>query len=84
MSKVSISCKEAVQLISYVARLVYEERGGEKPKGEVLNELERVLGMYGIEVPRKCNGDAHSNPYIDHCGVCMPNWGIIETEIKVR
>jgi hypothetical protein len=26
-----------------------------------------------IEV--ECNGEAHSNPYIDHCGVCMPYWG---------
>lgn len=25
----------------------------------------------------KCNGAAHSNPLIDHCGVCMPNWGIV-------
>lgn len=23
----------------------------------------------------KCNGEAHSNPHIDHCGVCMPYWG---------
>lgn len=23
----------------------------------------------------KCSGEAHSNPYIDHCGVCMPHWG---------
>lgn len=23
----------------------------------------------------KCTGEAHSNPYIDHCGVCMPHWG---------
>jgi hypothetical protein len=23
----------------------------------------------------KCNGEAHSNPHIDHCGVCMPFWG---------
>jgi hypothetical protein len=25
---------------------------------------------------RKCNGEAHSNPHIDHCGVCMPWWGV--------
>jgi hypothetical protein len=24
---------------------------------------------------KKCNGEAHSNPHIDHCGVCMPYWG---------
>ncbi len=22
-----------------------------------------------------CNGEAHGNPYIDHCMVCMPWWG---------
>jgi hypothetical protein len=26
-------------------------------------------------VMQKCNGEAHSNPYIDHCMVCMPHWG---------
>ena len=26
-------------------------------------------------IEMKCNGEAHSNPYIDHCGVCMPYWG---------
>lgn len=24
-----------------------------------------------------CTGEAHSNPMIDHCGVCMPRWGIV-------
>jgi hypothetical protein len=23
----------------------------------------------------KCNGEAHTNPHIDHCAVCMPYWG---------
>lgn len=23
----------------------------------------------------KCTGEAHSNPYIDHCMVCLPFWG---------
>lgn len=22
-----------------------------------------------------CTGEAHSNPHIDHCWVCMPYWG---------
>jgi hypothetical protein len=26
-------------------------------------------------IVRECNGEAHSNPYIDNCGVCMPFWG---------
>ncbi len=24
----------------------------------------------------KCPGEAHSNPWIDNCGLCMPNWGV--------
>lgn len=23
----------------------------------------------------KCTGEAHDNPFIDHCGICMPHWG---------
>jgi hypothetical protein len=23
----------------------------------------------------KCNGEAHTNPHIDHCPVCAPHWG---------
>lgn len=23
----------------------------------------------------KCDGEAHSNPYIDSCGTCTPRWG---------
>lgn len=25
-----------------------------------------------------CPGEAHSNAFIDNCGVCMPRWGVIE------
>jgi hypothetical protein len=24
-----------------------------------------------------CTAEAHSNPFIDHCYVCAPNWGIV-------
>lgn len=25
-----------------------------------------------------CNGEAHGNPFIDNCMVCMPRWGWVE------
>ncbi len=25
----------------------------------------------------ECDGEAHSNPHIDHCMMCAPNWGRI-------
>lgn len=24
-----------------------------------------------------CHGEAHDNPYIDHCLVCAPRWGLV-------
>jgi hypothetical protein len=33
---------------------------------------------YGVETKYvECPGEAHSNPYIDHCMTCLPNWGRI-------
>lgn len=37
------------------------------------NELRRQPS--GKMIP--CNGEAHSNPFIDHCGCCVPHWGIV-------
>jgi hypothetical protein len=34
-----------------------------------------------IETP--CTGDAHKNPHIDHCMVCMPRWGVVVRNIYV-
>lgn len=27
-----------------------------------------------------CPGEAHSNAFIDHCGICAPRWGKVEEE----
>jgi len=27
----------------------------------------------------RCYGEAHSNPFIDHCAVCMPHWGWLQS-----
>lgn len=43
-----------------------------------------TLNIYGLEIPRRCTGEAHSNPYVDNCGVCMPLWGWVSTPVRVR
>ena len=30
----------------------------------------------------KCHGEAHSNPFIDHCMLCAPRWGWCEVMIE--
>ena len=51
---------------------------------DVANRLRTIASQHGLEVPRLCNGEAHGNPHIDNCGVCMPNWGWVAKETKVR
>lgn len=29
----------------------------------------------------ECTGEAHSNPHIDHCGMCAPLWGVRTEEL---
>lgn len=31
---------------------------------------------------KPCTGEAHRNPYIDNCWVCMPRWGWMEIRVK--
>lgn len=33
---------------------------------------------------KACTGAAHSNPLIDNCGVCMPDWGIVVRPAEVQ
>lgn len=35
----------------------------------------------GMLVP--CTGEAHRNPNIDNCMICMPRWGLMEVIIDV-
>ena len=53
-------------------------------KGHPLNGKEIALyvhQMTGREVD--CPGEAHSNPFIDNCGVCAPNWGKVPEVLPV-
>ena len=48
------------------------------------NRLRTIAASHGLQPPRKCSGEAHSNPFIDHCGVCMPHWGWTGGQVKVK
>lgn len=41
------------------------------------------LAKLGIVPLVRCDGDAHSNPHIDHCGQCAPRWGWTGERIKI-
>ncbi len=50
----------------------------------ILSHLFDLVATYNIPVPHPCSGEAHSSPHIDHCSVCMPNWGSVQVPVRVR
>lgn len=51
------------------------------PKIKITDEAGNPVAKYqrrktGKTIP--CPGEAHSNPFIDNCGVCAPGWETID------
>ncbi len=46
-------------------------------------ELGDMLAQFGIPPLEVCNGEAHSNAFIDNCMVCAPRWGFVGKAVKV-
>lgn len=47
--------------------------------------LENMLRCSGIPEYQECSGEAHHNPFIDNCGVCMnAHWGFSGKNVKVK
>jgi len=87
MATKDIKRKDAARLLQEVAMLTARLEEGYHSKDrpvDVANRLRTILASAGLSVPRVCNGEAHSNPHVDHCGVCMPNWGWVSETIKVK
>lgn len=53
-----------------------------KPTADIA--LIRALEDAGIGPLVKCEGEAHSNPFIDNCMTCAPRWGFVGKAVKVR
>ena len=80
-----ISRKQAAELINgLLLRLDQFTRTTDADRGQVLASLFDMVDYYGLQVPRPCSGEAHGNPFIDNCMVCMPHWGTILTPVKVK
>ncbi len=43
----------------------------------------KLMSQYGVEPMVTCDGEAHQNPYIDHCHHCAPRWGVKGTKVKI-
>ncbi|MFA6510117.1 MAG: hypothetical protein WCV62_06685 [Candidatus Peribacteraceae bacterium] len=75
-----ISRLEATLLIEKLRTLIYES----KYDTVDTEDLEDLFRQGGIPLLTKCNGEAHDNPFIDNCGICMPRWGVCGKPVRVK
>jgi hypothetical protein len=85
---VKIKRSQAAEVINRIREIIVLEREHRRVFTEALAspvgvQIEEYLKTQGIDPLRVCEGEAHRNAYIDHCGVCMPRWGIAGPDVKV-
>ena len=67
---------EAERAIDYVRGMLARR---ESPEA-----IEAYLSTHHkIEPLQACHGGAHSNPFIDNCGVCAPRWGLVGERVRI-
>src|ERR1700722_7957428 len=72
-----INTKTATQILQDIRDALCERKPPE--------EIEQMLkDVYDIDPIRKCEGEAHANPFIDNCMVCAPRWGFAGVHVLVR
>jgi hypothetical protein len=80
-----IKRKDAAQLLEDIMLLLAHENK-EGVKTVPLAHLHQLLEDAGLTLPTPCDGEAHLNAHIDHCGKCLkgPYWGWVGEYVKVK
>jgi hypothetical protein len=87
-----IKRKDAARLLEDIALYVGQAKHAEsditnQANADALDAIEQALARYGLEPATRCTGEAHlpeTAGNIDHCGVCMPDWGWCYAKVKVK
>ena len=86
-----ITRKQATKLIealrASLAGNLAQTAKGQDPNVSAMNvylDLTGELEAMGVPPLVPCDGEAHSNPYIDNCHRCMPRWGLVGESVVVR
>ena len=59
------------------------EMAANKGRTWTADDLAALLRSFNVDPLEVCTGEAHSNAFIDNCGVCMPRWGFVGKAVKV-
>jgi len=81
----SITRREAAEIINALLDIIGDasSEGTTLTVSDINSTLTSLARRHGLMIPRKCLGEAHSNPFIDSCCVCMPHWGVVRRDVVV-
>jgi len=84
---VELTRPTAERVITDIADMLYRLDKYQYPELQhTIDTIRMILTHAGVMIPRDCEGEAHKPEVagnIDHCGVCMPNWGVVRTPVKI-
>lgn len=80
---IKIKRSEAAKLINDIREVLIWEKDCNDVK-KIIDKLNYIMEQKGIKKYIQCDGQAHTNPYIDNCFVCMPNWGYLGDKVTVK
>lgn len=84
---INLTRTDAATLIEDVRKaLAWRDKSaaGSQTADETLALIREALNLAGLPSLELCNGEAHSNAFIDSCGVCAPRWGLTGAPVKIR
>lgn len=72
-----------LQALDAVRVMLAQSADVERRSGITIGPFSRIVDAlarnYGIKPLQACAGEAHADANIDHCSVCAPRWGWVES-----
>jgi len=67
--------KQATALIDEIRIAIASVKEDGKSHQWAFETIDELLIVAGLPQLKRCEGEAHSNAFIDNCMVCAPRWG---------
>lgn len=88
MDSIKVKRSDAAKALDAIASVMchwHNSKGTADDVGRTMSRIQTALRDAGIQADalKPCDGEAHSNAFIDHCSQCAPRWGVVGPEIKV-
>lgn len=83
----TIKRNQAAELLRTIAVRASQALAKSEPAGNrseaLASQILGLLALHGIQPARQCEGEAHSNPYVDNCPQCAPHWEWIAPKVRI-